>query len=231
MRVAADGQSARALDVQHRRGLLQRGAQAFADHLEGAREIDDLIDLAVLAFAGARQLRESVAGAGYVLANPADELFARGRLPFVRELFDEQGEVVQGVLDVVRHRRGDHPDRLPAFRSRQPFRQDLRGSLLGGMEPAGAVGIEKRARQEHPGERRSNPVDDEDQPVTYPLLDAGGGEDVVHAGEEKPDEEPNDDDQGSGAGSAPHPDSVPEELSHLLQNCRRFWNRSTRLYC
>jgi len=211
--VSADGQSARALDVQHRCRLLQRRRQALAHHLERAGEIDDLID-AFLPLARARELGEPVAGPGHVFADAADQLVAGAGVLLFGEFFDEQGQVVKRVLDVVRHRCRDHPDRLAAFRSRQPLRQDLRSRALGLVQLSRALGVEQRPREQHARQRRSNPVDEHYYPAPHAFLQPGCGEDVVQAGQQQADEEP-DDDEGRRAAFATHAHSVPEEMSHL----------------
>ena len=177
-----------------------------------------------------RQLGDALAGAAHVFADALHQFLARCRIRLVGELLDEEGEVVQRVLHVVRDGGCDHPDRLTPFGSGQPLGEHLRRRALGGVELSRPLREQQRPGQQHACQRRRDPVDENDHPAPGALLEPCGGKDVVEACQEQADEKA-DHDQRNGAAVAAHGGSVTDEMSHLRQFWRRIWNRACTLYC
>ena len=136
---------------------------------------------------------------------------------------------MQGVLHVVGHGGGDHPDGLPPFGAGEPFGEHLRRRVLGVVQPARPLRVEQCSREQHAGQWRGNPVDEDHRPTAGPSCDARRRNDVVQAREEQADHEPGDD-QRNGAAGAAHFWSVPEEMSHPGATIvAGFWNRPDAL--
>src|SRR5205085_6171862 len=114
----------------------------------------------------------------------------------------QQLHVVERVLEVVGDGRGDHPDRLAALGSGEPFREDAGGRPLRLVQALVPLRNEERGRDERASEGRRGPVhDDRDGPDGTGPLERR--DDVVDPRQEKAEEEPGDDGQ-RGPGAAIH---------------------------
>ncbi len=187
-RVAANLEAARADDFDAGAAGERSRLQTFAQAIERIDEVDGARRSVERFLPGAGEVAEPLGRAPQILAEPEQQLGPACRRTFFAEFLEQQLKVVERILEIVRDTGRDHPEGLAPLRPGEPFSEDLRCGALGGVQVARPLGVEQGAREERPGQRRGDPVDEDDHPGSGTVLDARQREEVIQARQQEADE-------------------------------------------